>query len=145
MMIYKIAIRDGKGRERNGKMFAFNLDSNSNGNVKEIDMKDIWNCEPSSNSVLHYNESDITRYKELIDVYADKYANDLLGETAPRLAEIEYKTEESILRHYSRQLEDINTKINEYEQKLAESPNYSRLIEKEKTQRIKLENDLRIL
>jgi hypothetical protein len=26
-MIYKIAIRDGKGRERNGKMLAFNFDS----------------------------------------------------------------------------------------------------------------------
>jgi SNF2 family DNA or RNA helicase len=141
LMIYKIAIRDGKGRERNGKMFAFNLDSNSN--VKEIDMKDIWNCEPSSNFVLPCNESDITRYKELIDVYADKNANDLLRETAPRLAEIEYKTEESILRHYSRQVEDVNTKIIEYEQKLAESPNYSKLIEKEKTKRTKLQNDLR--
>ena len=27
LMIYKIAIRDGKGRERNGKMLAFNFDS----------------------------------------------------------------------------------------------------------------------
>jgi hypothetical protein len=46
-MIYKIAVRDGKGRERNGKMFAFYFDS-SNGDVKEIDMEDIWSYEYSS-------------------------------------------------------------------------------------------------
>jgi hypothetical protein len=32
-MIYKIAIRDGKGRERNGKMLAFNIDSSGNGDM----------------------------------------------------------------------------------------------------------------
>ena len=80
----------------------------------------------------------------MVDVYADKYANDLLRETAPRLTEIEYKTEESILKHYSRQIEEINTKINEYEQKLSESPNYSRLIQKEKIKRTNLQNELKI-
>jgi len=143
LMIYKIAVRDGKGRERNGKMFAFYFDSDDNGNVKEIDMREILDYEPSSNSVLSYDKSDITKNKELVDVYADKYANDLLKETAPRLAEIEYKTEESIARHYSTQIEGINTKIHEYEEKLAESPNYSRLIETEKTKRTKLEKEYR--
>jgi hypothetical protein len=128
LMIYKIAVRDGKERERNGKMFAFYFDNDCNGNVKEIDMREILDYEPSSNSALFYDKSDITKNKELVDVYADKYVNDLLGETAPRLAEIEYKTEESIVRHYSTRIEDINTKINEYDQKLTESPNYSRLI-----------------
>ncbi|MFZ0514639.1 MAG: hypothetical protein WAM14_23750 [Candidatus Nitrosopolaris sp.] len=65
--------------------------------VKEIDMKDIRNYEPSSNSVLPYAKPDIhTITKEVVDVYADKYANDLLRETASRLAKIQYKTTESI-------------------------------------------------
>jgi hypothetical protein len=80
-------------------------------------MKDIWNYELSSNSVLpYYDKSDITKNKGWC--YADKYANDLLRETAPRLSEIEYKTEESILKYYSRQIEEVNTKLNEFEQRL---------------------------
>ena len=114
LMIYKIAVRDGKGRERNAKMLAFNFDSR-NGDVNEIDMGDIWNYEYSSNSVRPLDKSALIKNKELVDVYADKYANDLLRETAPRLAEIEYKTEESIIRHYSRQIEETSAKINDYE------------------------------
>ena len=62
----------------------------------------------------------------------------MLRETAPRLAEIEYKTEESIIRHYSRQTEEIRAKINEYDQRLTESPNFSRLKQKEETKITKL-------
>jgi hypothetical protein len=127
--------------ERNGKMLAFNFDNSSNGNIKEIDMEDIWNYDPLSLT----DKSDITKNKELVDVYADKYANDLLRETAPRLAEIEYKTEESIIRYYSRQIEDTNSKINEYEQKLTESPNFSRLKQKEEIKRTKLQTELRTI
>ena len=88
LMIYKIAVSDGKGRERNAKMFTFYFDS-SNGDVKEIDMEDIWSYEHSSNSLQPIDKSSITKNKELVDVYIEKCANDLLRETAPRLTEIE--------------------------------------------------------
>ena len=141
LMIYKIAVIDGKGRERNAKMFAFNFDS-SNGDVKEIDMGDIWNYEYSLNSVRPLDKSAITK-NELVDVYVDKCANDLLREISPRLAEIEYKTEESIIMHYSRQVEETRAKINEYEQRITESPNFSRLKQKEEAKIIKLQNELK--
>lgn len=68
LMIYKISVMDGKGRERNAKMFAFNFDS-SNGNVKEIDMGDMWNYEYTSNTVRPLDKSAITKSKELVDVF----------------------------------------------------------------------------
>ena len=59
-------------------------------NVKEIDMKEIWNYEPYSNSVPPYHDKPIiTKNKDLADVYADKDANYLLRETVLRLGEIE--------------------------------------------------------
>ena len=89
------------------------------------------------------DKSSITKNKELVDVYIEKCANDLLRETAPRLTEIEYKTEESIIRHYSRQIEETRAKINEYEQRITESPNFSRLKQKEEAKIIKLQNELK--
>ena len=88
-MIYKIAVRDGRGRERNGKIFAFNIECSGNGNVKQMDMREIWDYEPSSNPLPSYDKSDIIKNKELVDVYADKYAKELRRETASRLVEIE--------------------------------------------------------
>ena len=84
LMIYKISVRDGKDKDRNGKIIAFNFDS-SNGSVTQMDIRDIWSYQPSSHQMSSYDRSDFIKNKELIDVYADKYANDLLSETAPRL------------------------------------------------------------
>jgi hypothetical protein len=89
------------------------------------------------------DKSSITKNKELIDVYVDKRANDLLRKTAPRLTEIEYKTEESIIRHYSRQIEETRAKIIEYDQRIPDSPNFSRLKQKEEAKTIKLQNELK--
>ena len=59
------------------EMGRFLLLTSGNGNVKEMDMGEIWDYKPSSNPSPSYDKSDITKNKELVDVYADKYANEL--------------------------------------------------------------------
>ena len=54
-----------------------------------------------------------------------------------------YKIEESIIGHYSRQIEETRAKIIEYEQRITESPNFSRLKQKEEVKAIKLQNELK--
>ena len=143
IMIYKIAVRDIKGRERDAKVIAFYYDY-TNGNIKEISIADLWNYEYSSNSNTLYDKTNIAKDKDLVDVYADKYTNDLLKENAMRLTEIESRVEDSIIRYYSKQVEDINSKIYEYKEKISESPFYSKHIQKE-TAKIKiLQNELRL-
>lgn len=143
LVSYKVAIKDGKGRERSAKVFVFNFNDQNSERIKEIDAKNVWDYGPSSNTAIACNKLEITKHKEEVDLYADKYVNNLLTETATRLAEIRYKTEESIPKYYSRQIEEINSKIEQYIEKLSESPNYYRLIEKERTQTSKLQNELR--
>jgi hypothetical protein len=73
-MIYKVTIRDGKSRERNGKIIALLY---NNGNVESIDVRDIWGFEFSSdgNGKFDNNDDDVTavivKNKEIVDVYAD--------------------------------------------------------------------------
>ena len=103
IVVYKIAIRDRKGRERDANIISFNFDD-SNSNVKELSIKDVWNYEYSSNLGQVYDITNIAKDKELVDVYADQFANNMLEQTAKRLDEIESKTEASIIRYYSNEV-----------------------------------------
>ena len=138
LIVYKIAIRDGKGRERNGKMLGYLV---SGGNVKEKMMEDLWEFKPTS-SLTNYDAKRILQSKEVTDVYADKFANDLVNETLPRLAEISGNTKDAIIRYYSKEIENVQTKINQFEQRLDESPSFSRLVGREKNKIKQLRNEL---
>ena len=72
----------------------------------------------------------------------DKFANDLVKETLPRLAEISGNTKDAIIRYYSKEIENVQTKINQYEQRLDESPSFSRLVGREKDKIKQLRNEL---
>jgi hypothetical protein len=142
LFVYKSIIKGGKGRERNGKIFAFIINSDSN-SIKEIAAKDIWDYRSSTSSAQPYNELDVIKGKDLADAYVDKYTHEILKETTSHLAEIEFKTEESIIRYYSKQIEESNSKILEYGERISESPTYARHIKKEKDKIISLQKELK--
>jgi hypothetical protein len=131
-MIYRIAVRDGKSRERNGGMAAFLV---TDGNIMDMNMEDIWEFQPTNSSLLstsNYNTQVITKSKDIADAYADRSANNLVTETLPRLVEVAGNTKEAIIRYYSKEIEKVQTKISQYEQRIDESPSFSRLAEREK-------------
>lgn len=138
LMIYKIAVKDGKGRERNGKISGLLV---TDGNAKEMKIEYIWDFK-QTNSSMNYDNKVILRSKEIADIYADKSANDLVTETLPRLAEVAGNTKEAIIRYYSGEIEKVQTKANQYEQRLDESPSFSRLADREKYKIKQLRHEL---
>jgi hypothetical protein len=64
----------------------------------------------------------------------------MLNETSLHLSEISFKKEESVIRYYSKQVEDINSRIFDYEQKISQSPDFFKRIHKEKEKITTLKN-----
>jgi hypothetical protein len=109
--------------------------------VKEIKSEDIWEF-TTQNSISVYDTSHVLKTKDITATYANLAANDLQTKTLPRLVEVATNTKEAIIRYYSREIEKIQTKISEYEQKLDESPSYFKLVNKEKIRVQNIKNEL---
>ena len=139
IFFYRITIRDGRGRERNGKLVA--LFASPDGKNTQIDPRSIWD----------FDLVDRTSYASVVqlDAFSNQTyevacsgATDFLDSTTKRLSDVEKKTEESIIRYYSRQMEDLSGKIRDYLLQINESPHYSKLIQRNQTRIGNLQTEL---
>lgn len=138
LFVYKVLIKDGKGRDRNGKTIGLLY---SDGKIVEIDLRSVWDLELFETEPF-YETSLIVDAKGKADEFANNFATNLLTDTSRRLAVVEDKTREAIMKYYSNQMEQIDTKIKELNQKLTESPHFARLIQRENTRKVKVQQEL---
>ena len=61
-------------------------------------MEDVWEFEPADSSTSYDNKR-FLQSKEIANVYADKFANELVKVTLPKLGEISGDTKEAIIRY----------------------------------------------
>ncbi|MEM2292467.1 MAG: helicase-related protein [Nitrososphaerota archaeon] len=127
LYVYRVLLKDGKGQERDGRIIALLY---SDGKIINIDPRSIWDLEPI------YKEQEVDS-KTIMEgkIEAEKKLSELImqikAENTEKIEEIKNKTRDIIITYYSKRIDDIYRKINEYKQKIRESPHYSKLIAKE--------------
>ena len=125
LYVYRVVVKDGKGQERDGRIVSLLY---SGGRVLNVDPRSVWDLDPL------YGEPREVDPKILENgaVEAEKKLAELLtqikAENERRVEEIKNKTRDIMIAHYSKQIGDIDYKINEIRQKIPESPHYSKII-----------------
>jgi hypothetical protein len=128
LFIYRVVLKDGKGQERDGKIIALKY---SEGKVTNVDPRSLWDLEP-----LYIEQKEIDS-KTLIEgkTETEKKLTEIItyikSENLKKIEEIKNKTRDIIITYYSKRIEDIEKKVDEYKQRIVESPHYSKLIAKE--------------
>ncbi len=140
LYIYRVILKDGKGQERNGKIIVLHY---SEGKIREIDPRSIWDLEPVVGEEPEIDTKNIIEGKNSADQALLKIVSDLKNETSAKIEEIKNKTRDIIIAYYSRRVEESRRKIEDYQNRLQESPHYSKLINKEEStiNSLKLELD----
>jgi SNF2 family DNA or RNA helicase len=139
LFVYKISIKDGKDRDRNGKLITLLVQDK---NVRVINSRDIWNFKPST-SKAYYDNVTIVENRDIADAYAERFVDELLAETLPRLMKVADNTKEAIMKYYSKEIEKISIKLDKYNQKKEESPSFLKIIERENEKIRRIRDELR--
>jgi CRISPR/Cas system-associated exonuclease Cas4 (RecB family) len=126
LYLYRLVVRDGAGRERDGKLIALLY---SDGKVTEVDPRFVWDLEPAKGQSL--DDYQIGLVEEGLRA-TTKEAYRILGQVKDgvdrKLQEIKRKTEGAIIAYYSKKIKECDERIQDYERKLHESPHFKGLI-----------------
>jgi hypothetical protein len=141
LLVYKIEVKDGRNRERNGTMICFIISGN---NVEEINLEDIWKFKTTSYNPSDYDLLLIKKSEDFTSEYVQKSASKLVAETILRLEKVSENTKDSIIRYYSAEIGKVQAKINDYIEKQDERPSYSKLIDREDEVIRKFKNELNL-
>jgi superfamily II DNA or RNA helicase/CRISPR/Cas system-associated exonuclease Cas4 (RecB family) len=126
LYLYRLVVRDGAGRERDGKLIALLY---SDGKVIEVDPRFVWDLEPAKDQPL--DEYQIGLVEEGLRA-TTKEAYRIMGHLKDgvdrKLQEIKRKAKSAIIAYYSQKIKECDEKIQDYERKLHESPHFKGLI-----------------
>jgi len=141
LYVYRLVVRDGAGRERDGRLVALLYDVN--GRVTEVDPRFVWDLDPVKEqeqppfppSLVEEGLRATMReaYRVLVEV---KEAFDR------RFQEIKRRTKDAVIAYFSRKIRECDERISEYELKLRESPHFRGLIAIEEGKKAAFKRDM---
>lgn len=144
LFIYRLTVKDGEGKDRDGKLVSILYDD---GNIRHVDARSIWDFEPVYED-QHQQPSRTVSTKTLIEVKGriekeviSRIMNDLLNSVNGRLAAVQKKAEEIITNHAANKIGDIDRKLEEYRSKVSEGPHFLDLIKKGENEKYKIKSD----
>jgi CRISPR/Cas system-associated exonuclease Cas4 (RecB family) len=124
--LYRLVVRDGAGRERDGKLIALLY---SDGKVTEVDPRFVWDLEPAKDHPL--DDYQLGLVEEGLRATM-KEAYRILGHIKDgvdrKLQIIKRKAKSAIIAYYSQKIKECDERIQGYESKLHESPHFKGLI-----------------
>lgn len=139
LYIYRVILKDGKGQERDGRIIALLY---ADGNVTNVDPRSLWDLEPIYEEQKEIDSKTLIEGKTEAEKKLTEFLTQVKAENMRKIEEIKNKTRDIIITYYSKRIEDIRRKINEYKQRIHESPHYSKLIAKEENTISTLKNEL---
>ena len=139
LYLYRLTIKDGRKQERDGKLIALLYDG---GKVVEVDPRFVWDLEPVYDYQPEMEIAELKNGKSLTENEAYKMLQQLKEDCDKRLSEIKKKTRDIMITYFSKKMRECEEKIKLYEQRLTESPHYSRLITREKNIQKRLKEEM---
>lgn len=127
LFFYRLTIKDGEGRDRDGRLVAVLYDD---GNTRQVDARSIWDFEP-----VYDAQPQKVSTKTLVEVKGkieqDFIANstsDLLHASKDRLIAIHKTAKEIVISHTAAKIGELENRIVEYRSRLSEGPHFHGLI-----------------
>jgi superfamily II DNA or RNA helicase len=126
LYVYRLAVRDGAGRERDGRLIALLY---NDGEVVEVDPRFVWDLEPvKEQSIGEYPSDRVEEGLRITMREAYRVLGEVKGGLDRKLQEIKRKTRDAVLAYFSRRIQECDERISDYERKLQESPHFKGLI-----------------
>ena len=139
LFFYKLTIIDNKKQERDGKLIALLYDKEK---IISIDPRAVWDLEPANNYQPKINTVEIESVKNLAENEARRILQELKMGCDKKLSEVKEKTRDIVVTYFSRMIDEQEERIKRYEQELAKSPHYSKLISRAKNEQKRLREEM---
>ncbi|MEM2233746.1 MAG: helicase-related protein, partial [Nitrososphaerota archaeon] len=129
LAFFLTVFRDGYGQPRDGKVLAFLI--SRDGSVSEVDPRIVWDLERD----LQRDElpgQDVRSSLDSVKGVLEERKQELIKRVEERLRKHVEISRNIVITYYSNKMDEIERLISEYEQKVAESPHYNRLLEQKR-------------
>lgn len=137
LCVYRMGVYDGKKREKHAMILA--LFHNDDGRIDEVEPRSIWDYRGADRTEVQFVESDIIR----VGKEANSRAKAYLDEQRGRMDRIKKRTKDAARSHAAAKMDAANKKQSEYEGRRAEGPHMEHLIDRQKTEQARIQQDMK--
>ena len=126
LYVYRLVVRDGAGRERDGRLIALVYDDG--GKVTEVDPRFVWDLDPVKEHTVQYSPNLVEEGLRATMREAYRVLGELRYGFDRKFQEIKRKTRDAVIAYFSGKIKECDEKISGYEFRLRESPHFKGLI-----------------
>jgi len=126
LYVYRLVVRDGAGRERDGRLVALLYDSG--GRVREVDPRFVWDLDPVKEQTVPFSPGLVEEGLRATMREAYRALGGLKEAFDRRLQDIKGKARDAVIAYFSGKIRECDERISEYQRKLREAPHFKGLI-----------------
>ncbi len=140
LCVYRLVVRDGAGRERDGRLVALLYDTDKR--VTEVDPRFVWDLDPVKDHAIQYSTVLVEEGFRITMKEAYRVLDKVKETFDRRFQEIKRRARDAVIAYFSQEIRKCDERISEYELKLRESPHFKPLIAMEEGKKARLKREM---